>query len=101
MRRRLLPLGVFVIAAALLAGAVQLQAARERAFPPNQDVEESLYIRSGVAIRRMAVAHSALAADMYWIRAIQYYGGTKRAIANRPQAPEPPPLLAALDPPEY
>ena len=88
--------GITALAAALLAGAVQVQAARERAYPPNDTDEESLYLRSGVTLRRLSGAYTTVAADVYWIRAIQYYGGTKRRLAAQQQGPEPPPLIAAL-----
>ena len=85
----------------LLAAAVQLQAARERAYPPKDDVEESLYIRSGTAIRSLVGAYKALAADLFWIRTIQYYGGgvtkLEREARHAPYVPDPPPALAALD----
>ena len=67
--------------AVLLTAAVQLQAARERAYPPDDQTEESLYLRSGVALRRLSGPYTTLAADAYWIRAIQYYGGTKQRAA--------------------
>ena len=87
--------GIIALAAALLAGAVQVQAARERAYPPGDDTKESLYLRSGLALRRLTGAYNALAADVYWIRAIQYYGGTKQRLdKERAPGPEPPPMLA-------
>jgi hypothetical protein len=85
--------GIIALAAALLAGAVQVQAARERAYPPNNTGEESLYLRSGVTLRRLSGAYIAVAADVYWIRAIQYYGGTKRRPTAPRQGPEPPPRV--------
>ena len=93
-------LGTAALVAALLAAAVQVEAARERAYPTGEDSEESLYLRSGLALRRLTGAYNALAADVYWIRSILYYGGAKRRLA-RPQGPEPPPLLAAAPPEEY
>jgi hypothetical protein len=68
------------LAVVLLAAAVQLQAARERIYPPAPDTEESLYLKSGVAVRRLTGAYNALFADVYWIRAIQYYGSTKQRL---------------------
>ena len=65
------------LAAVLLAAAVQVQAARERTYPDAAQTDESLYLRSGVALRRLTGAYNALFADVYWIRAIQYYGGNK------------------------
>ena len=69
--------GVIVVAAALLAGAAQLQAAREALYPPRETDPQVLYVRSGTVMRRLAGAYAPLAADAYWIRAIQYYGGNK------------------------
>lgn len=36
-----------------------------------------LYVRSGEAMKRMALSYDALAADLYWMRAVQHYGQTK------------------------
>ena len=43
----------------------------------------------------MSLAYSTLAADVYWIRALQYYGGTKRRLAAESPQLAPPPALAA------
>jgi tetratricopeptide (TPR) repeat protein len=92
---------VFVLAALLLGAAAQLQALREREYPPNQETAQSLYIRSGTTLRRLTGAYTALAADLYWIRAIQYYGRGARKLAQQaaetPVVPAPPPSLVALD----
>lgn len=61
----------------LVAGAAVLQGAREVRFPRPPASEESLYVTSGTTARRLALGYSALAADLYWIRTIQYYGGVK------------------------
>jgi hypothetical protein len=78
---------------ALMVAAVWVQAARERAYPPLEEEEATLYVTSPVAVRRLSLAYSALAADLYWIRALQYYGGTKRRLESVQLAP--PPMLAA------
>jgi hypothetical protein len=79
----------------LLAGAAQVQAAHDRRYPPVDAADEWLYLRSGTTIKRMSASLGPLAADLYWIRALQHYGGTKRKLAA---APPPPPMIAA---PEY
>jgi hypothetical protein len=66
-----------VLVAVLIGAAAAVQAARESMFPRPVSTADSLYITSGTALRRMAVGYSAIAADLYWIRAIQYYGGVK------------------------
>jgi hypothetical protein len=94
--------GIIALAGLLLAGAAELQAVRERRYPPAPgQVEESLYLQSGSAVRRLAGAYAALASDLYWIRAIQHYGVTKLHLAAVQRlAPEPPPMIAA-PPDEY
>jgi len=90
--------GLFVAmaAAVLLAGAVKLQAVRETAYPQaGVDEDGTLYVTSGAAVRRLTGAYNALAADAYWIRAIQYYGGIKRRMMRKPLAPDPPSMIAA------
>jgi hypothetical protein len=95
--------GIVVV---LLAAAVQVQAARERAYPPAEGSEEALYLRSGIALRRLTGAYNGLFADVYWIRAIQYYGGTKQRLeaASRGPASAAPlsaPSAAAAAAPSY
>jgi len=87
-----------VLAVVLLAAAVQVQAARERAYPPGEASEDTLYIRSGSALRRLTGAYNGLFADVYWIRAVQYYGGLKLQLDARGAQPgmlEPPAAIAA------
>jgi hypothetical protein len=88
--------GAIASIVALMAAAVGVQAARERAYPPPAEDEATLYLTSGAAARRLAFASPALAADVYWIRAIQYYGGTKLRLAGESPLYAPPPMLAAL-----
>ena len=94
--------GIVALVGLLLAGAAELQALRERRYPPPDDeVESSLYVQSGTTARRLAGAYSSVAADLYWIRAIQHFGATKLRLADMQRlAPEPPPLIAA-PPDEY
>ena len=90
MGSRLRTLGAVLIAAVLLGGAAGLQAARERRFLPPPLSEDSLYLTSGTAVRRLTVGYSVLAADLYWIRAIQYYGGVKLRFQKEPPPPPQP-----------
>jgi hypothetical protein len=75
------------IAAAVLilsgAMAVGLQAVHERrGGVPAARTPNLLYVRSPEAIKRLALSFDALAADVYWIRAVQHYGGTR--LSNDP-----------------
>lgn len=63
--------------------AVALQVARDRAYPRDERaLERFLYVRSGAAMQRIALAYDALAADVYWVRTIQHYGGDRLARAR-------------------
>jgi len=75
-------LGLLTVIALLLGVAIWLQHLRETSFPLAVPADDALYLRSGKAARRLTVAYQALASDIYWIRAIQYYGGTKRSIST-------------------
>jgi hypothetical protein len=37
-------------------------------------LQESLYIRNSAALRRMSLGYTGLLADVYWTRAVQYFG---------------------------
>jgi tetratricopeptide (TPR) repeat protein len=58
-----------------LGGAARLHAAADRRWPkPSVDRPELLYVRSPAAARRLVVGYQGIAADVYWIRAIQHFG---------------------------
>ena len=68
---------------AALAAAIALQVQRDRHYPRDEQQARSvLYVRSGPALRRIALEFDALLADVYWIRAIQHYGGDRLAGAG-------------------
>ena len=78
MTRRTRDLAFVVAAVAAFGLAVTLQMTRDRLFPRDtRHVEQILYVRSGTALKRMTLSFDALAADVYWIRAIQHYGGDR------------------------
>jgi hypothetical protein len=79
--------GIVAVVAFLFVVAAQLQAARERSFPLPAVEDDSLYIDSGFALKRVTVSLNTLAADVYWIRAIQHYGSTKRRLAAQSTEP--------------
>jgi hypothetical protein len=62
-------------AALCLAGAITLHANADRWSPPGRvDAASVLYLRSPAVARRAALGNRALAADIYWIRALQHFG---------------------------
>jgi tetratricopeptide (TPR) repeat protein len=67
------------VAALVLLGAaiVSLQIVRERRLPAAEPAEQVLYVTSPALMTRVALSFDAVAADVYWIRAIQHYGRTR------------------------
>lgn len=59
---------------ALAVAMVGLQMTRDRWFPPAASAGETLYVRSPAVVTRAALSFDAIASDVYWVRAIQYYG---------------------------
>ena len=71
-------IAVVVLAAGAFVVAVTLQIMRDRWYPRDDvEREQILYVRSGAALKRIALSFDAVAADVYWIRAIQHYGGER------------------------
>jgi len=90
-----------VVVALLLGAAVALQLYRDRAYPRPEPTVDELYLASGDAARRLALSYKALLADIYWIRAVQYFGRTRLESVGRPSFDLLYPLLditTSLDP---
>jgi hypothetical protein len=67
-----------VLALACFGGAMALQSTRDAIYPRAQLQEQaSMYVNSGPALRRIMLSYDSLAADVYWIRALQHYGGDR------------------------
>ena len=59
------------------------------------------WVQSPGLMRRLAVGFNAIWADIYWIRAVQYYGGTKLSVNEKKNYDQLYPLLditTSLDP---
>jgi tetratricopeptide (TPR) repeat protein len=86
-----LGLGVAAFVAAIL-----LQIERDRWFPrAQQETDRILYVRSAAALKRLTLGFNALAADVYWIRALQHYGGDR--LTHAPAAAKYQLLYPLLD----
>lgn len=72
-----LTIPVFFILIVLLQGRIDASAA------PLQQEKQELLIQSGPMLKRMSLGYDSLLADIYWTRAIQYFGErTRRRGAN-------------------
>lgn len=76
-RDRRITVAFAAVLTALMAASVGLQVVRDRLPVDRRDVERMLYVRSDSILKRLTVAYQALAADVYWIRTIQHYGGDR------------------------
>lgn len=92
----------FVVAvAAMLALATALQVVRDRTYAFNAVDDQVLYIRSGDMMQRVALSYDAVLADIYWVRALQYYGRERLKVDGVPRYDLLFPLLdvaTTLDP---
>lgn len=61
-------------AAVCLGGAVALHAAQDRWPAPMVDAPGLMYLRSPAVVKRIVLDYDAIAADLYWIRALQHFG---------------------------
>ncbi len=84
-----------------LAGAIGLQVARERWYPAVASPVDEVYFTSGDGVGRVALSFKSVLADVYWIRAIQYFAATRLKGAPAPRSDLLYPLLdiaTTLDP---
>ena len=93
---------IIVLPIVLMGLVVGLQALHERNGGPLAATRASLlYVRSPEAMKRLALSYDSLLADLYWIRAVQHYGGTKLSTDPNKQYELLYPLLdltTSLDP---
>lgn len=72
-----------VLIAALVAASIGIQIARDRNYTPYEPATAMLWIRSGPLMKRLALGYDTLLADIYWMRAVVYYGGQRLAEGGR------------------
>lgn len=90
-----------VVLLAAVIGLQMIQAAQPPFAMPEGVSTNLLYVRSPQVLRRATLSFQALAADVYWIRAVQHYGGTKLSDDRHKQYDVLYPLLdltTSLDP---
>jgi hypothetical protein len=73
-------------AAALLAvflAVYLLQSRIDRSFGEYRATEEILYVEDGDLLRKLTMGFENLAADLYWLRTVQYFGGKRLQVTNK------------------
>lgn len=69
---------IVVVLAAALAGSVLLRDPVDRAAAASAG-ESVVYVHSGETLRRFSFGYEGLLADLYWTRAVQYFGRQRLA----------------------
>jgi hypothetical protein len=87
--------GVMLIVV-LMTTAIALQRVRDRVYRLGTPAQQALYLTSDRAVGRMSLGFRALNADLYWIRALQYYGAIQQAHREGRRSPEPGPEYGEL-----
>lgn len=79
MPGRKLQVWIALLALPVLLGAVYLlQRAIDARLRTARVEKDDLLIRSGTLVRKLSFGYDGLLADIYWTRAVQYYGGKLR-----------------------
>lgn len=70
---------LMAVMALLLTAAVAVQVVRDRGWVPYQAPNPLLWVQSGPLMQRLSLSYASLTADVYWMRAVIYYGGVRRS----------------------
>ena len=82
MNRRTITIVLAVIAVCSLGGAMATAMALDRERGDGLK-EEELFLPSGAVLKRLSLGYSGLLADIYWTRAVQYFGALHHEKAMR------------------
>ena len=78
------PAAILALVAVCFGAAIGVQMLRDAKYPRGvRQTAGLLYVQSGEALKRLSLEFESLAADVYWIRAIQHYGGERLATGPR------------------
>lgn len=85
----------------LLSVSVGVQVVRDRGWHPYQPATPVMWLQSGELVKRASLGFRNLVADIYWVRAVVYYGGQQKLDATKRDFDLLAPLLnfvTTLDP---
>ncbi len=68
-----------IVIALLMAAAVSLQVWRDKGWDAYEPATPVMWLRAGPAMNRMLLGFETLAADLYWIRAVVYFGRQRQS----------------------
>jgi len=67
----------------LLAALYGIQNRIDEELGDYRATEEILYVESGALLKKVTVGFENLAADLYWLRTVQYFGGQRRMVTAK------------------
>jgi hypothetical protein len=76
----------YVAIAALLSVSVGVQLVRDRGWAPFVPPNPMMWLQSGKVADKIFLGYKNLVADVYWMRAVVYYGGKRRETAAKQAA---------------
>ena len=68
----------YVAIAVLMAASIAVQMVRDRGWAPFVPPDPTMWLKSGAVADRVFLGYKNLVADVYWMRAVVYYGGKRR-----------------------
>ena len=74
---------LYAAIAALMAVSLFVQVVRDRGWQPFSLPSGVLWVRSGPLAERLALGFDNLIADIYWIRAVVYFGGQRQGTQQK------------------
>ena len=77
MTPRARPAAFLISLLVMMTLAIAIQVVRDRSFAYSTVDRHVLYVTSPEVMRRAALSYDTLLADVYWIRALQHYGGER------------------------
>jgi hypothetical protein len=60
-----------------------LQSRIDRSFGEYRSTEDILYVDNGDLLKKVTMGFRNLAADLYWLRTVQYFGGKRLQVTNK------------------
>jgi tetratricopeptide (TPR) repeat protein len=74
---------IFVVLLIISLGASALVVRRVDEYRAGSALEEVLYIPSSAVLKRLSLGYNTLLADVYWTRAVQYFGSKYHVVSAR------------------
>lgn len=69
---------LYAAIAALMAASIGVQIVRDRGWAPFVPPNPPMWLQSGKIADRLFLGYKSLVADVYWMRAVVYYGGKRK-----------------------